>query len=105
MVRRVARVGALVVLAVSGIVAGRVWYVHDQFWEWALVPSAAPPKLVVADRDYRWAGPVPPEPGLGPVAVGPRGAAVVAVPGGDVPVVVVLRTADGPVGYVLMGGP
>lgn len=43
---------AVTVVAVAAVCAVRTYRVHEAGWEWRLTPSAAPPKVHFAGRDY-----------------------------------------------------
>jgi hypothetical protein len=105
MARRAMLIAGVLVLIAAAVVAVRVVHIHHRYWQWALVPSAAPPKIEVGGRDYkRSAGAAGLDADL-VVGAGPRGGVIYGPGGRSIPVTVILRTDDGLVGYSLMGGP
>ena len=97
-----------VVIAVVAVCAIRVHRVHDAGWEWRLTPSAAPPKVHFAGRDYHRSSlgaPVPPS--WSRQGSAPGGGVVYAPEDsrGRTHVVIFVRDGRQSYGYDLMGGP
>lgn len=100
----------LLVLALLATILGaglRAAYVHEHTWQWALMPSAAAPKLEFAHRTYLRGNTQPSIP-AGVVEQGHTmgGGTILALPAGTYASTVVFVT-DGSVitGYGLSGGP
>lgn len=97
---------ALAVVLGGVVVAVLVTQVHQHFGEWRLRPSATPPKLPFAGREYRRATTVP--------AIPPGEVRLEHTAGGELygppdrdddPTLLELRTPDGVTQYALVGGP
>ncbi|MGZ4699557.1 MAG: hypothetical protein ACXVGT_18145 [Oryzihumus sp.] len=105
---RVLLLAAAVVVAVAAVGAVRMYRIHEAGWEWRLTPSAAPPKVHFAGRDYERGSEFARVPSTWTrQGTTPGGGTVYAPAGGsgEVPVVVYVRDGRETVGYGLMGGP
>jgi hypothetical protein len=104
--RIVVVVAVVAVLAALLVVFSRLYAMHDETGEWTFSPSAAPPKIVFAERDYdrgtrqslpdEWVV-VDRTPGGGDVLASPSEVGT--------PVLLFVRDGDVTWAYGLMGGP
>ena len=97
-------VGLAVVCAVA--LGLRVWHVHDETWDWRLLPAAAPAKVQFSGRDYaRGAETSEVEPGFVRRGETAGGGTVYTTPGHLTPLVLDVVDGSRVVTYSLMGGP
>ncbi len=104
--RLIGAVGAFVIV-VAAVALIQMARVHLESWEWRLAPSAAPPKVHFADRDYTRGSPKPSVP-PGYVKRGEtRGGGLIYTwsTGGEPQVILYVRAGRGVWPYALMGGP
>ena len=97
----------LALLATIGGAILRAAYVHEHTWQWALMPSAAAPKLEFAHRTYL-RGTTRPDTPAGLVEQGRTmgGGTILALPPDRwVSTAVFVRSGDTITGYGLSGGP
>lgn len=93
----------VITVAAVGVVVSRN---HRTYAEWALFPSATPPRLPVNGRDYDREEPVASVP-AGSVVLDhtPAGVTVLGPPGPFPPTVIEVRTKAGLTSYSLSGSP
>lgn len=104
--RRSRWIGVLL-LVVAAIAAVRAYQVHAYGWEWGLIPSAAPPKVVFDHRNYS-RGQVQtsvPEGWSHQDDTMGGGEIFAPVSNGHAPTVIDVRDGSTVWGYALMGGP
>lgn len=95
-----------VLVVVVGVLGGRLFTVHRAYGEWALTPSATPPRLLVNGREYQRSGSLVSLPaGSVPLLEESSGAIVYGPTSRFAPTVVVVKTSTDLIGYSLMGGP
>ncbi len=85
-----------------------MYRVHDAGWEWRLTPSAAPPKVHFAGRDYERGsldGVHLPPPSYSRQGTTPGGGVIYAPDSGFTHVVIIVRDGQRSFEYGLMGGP
>lgn len=97
---------AAVVVAGAAVCAVRMYRVHAAGWEWRLTPSAAPPKVHFAGRDYERGGDGVHVPrAYSRQGTTPGGGVVYGPAGSRTHVIIYVRDGQESFEYALMGGP